>query len=521
MKYSTVINKTPQTELPVGHQDMLKNNAGGYGFKITPQQLLERFLLIGTEGGTFYVKETKLTVDNARMIIDYIKTNGKEVVNTVVTFANENRAPKADTLVFVLTLAMTYGNEETKAAAYKAIPLVCKTSTQLFMLVRDIQNLRGWSRGLRTGVAKFYTDKTIEKIAYQLVKYRQREGFTHRDVLRLCHAAPKSREMDLLFKYAVGKLSASETGSVLIDNFDVAMKTEDVGTLVDAIKAGKLTWEMVPTSKLNDPRVLGTLLETMPLVALIRNLNRFALAGMTDSHNDVVKTIIGKFSSDELVKKSGIHPVNVVNYLLTYSRGYGFRGSQAWTPNQRIVDALENMFYMAIDAKKGTGKNILVGVDNSGSMRNLINNSAMNATQFANVLALTMLKTEPNSEVIAFNTKRETFPLGARSSLTEALRQPLIGGATDCAVPIVHALEKKTKYDAIIILTDNESWAGKQHGFQALEYYRAKVNPNVKIVEVASVSTPNSTFPSDDRNLLRVVGFDASVLDLIEEFLKD
>src|SRR6267142_950864 len=95
--YSNVISgPTPQTKPIFGRTDMVKNNAGGYGFEVTPQDRLERFLLIGSEGGTYYVNEQKLTEENATAIIGLIKSDGLSVVATVVNFAENNLAPKAD-----------------------------------------------------------------------------------------------------------------------------------------------------------------------------------------------------------------------------------------------------------------------------------------------------------------------------------------------------------------------------------------------------------------------------------------
>jgi 60 kDa SS-A/Ro ribonucleoprotein len=104
--YSSHLTTNPQTQPVHGRTDMVKNNAGGYVFEITPQERLERFILIGSEGGTYYVGEQKLTVENAVAIIKLIKENGTQVVSKVVDFATNNRAPKADPGLFVLALTI-------------------------------------------------------------------------------------------------------------------------------------------------------------------------------------------------------------------------------------------------------------------------------------------------------------------------------------------------------------------------------------------------------------------------------
>lgn len=517
--YSSVLTGITQQQ-PLPGQKMSPNNAGGFGFDVTPQERLERFLLIGSEGGTYYVKEQKLTIENADNVINLIKSNGVQVVKTVVEFATENRAPKADAGLFVLALAATYGDLETKSLAYSVISKVCKTSTQLFTFLSNVQNLRGWSRGLRSGVAKFYTSRTAEQVAYQMVKYRNRAGFTHKDALRLSHAKPVDTSTGKLFGYATGKVTPAESGSILVTAFEKAQTVESTKELAGLIAEYNLTWEMVPNEKLNDATVLTALLQKMPLTALIRNLNRFSYNGLTETNNETVKTIVNKLTDADAVAKSGIHPVNVVNSMLTYSSGHGQKGSKSWQANQNIVDALSTTYDLALKALVPTGKTILVGVDISGSMSSPVGGMSMSCAQIANVLAVTILKSEKNAEMVWFDTDLQNPTLGRRSSIDEVIRHSPHGGGTDCAQPFVHALKNKTKYDAILIFTDSETWAGGTHGITLLDEYRRKVNKDVKVVEVAMEANHTSVIPENDKNLLRVVGFDASVTEVINTFLK-
>ena len=518
--YSSSIKNQPQSQPIFGRTDMVKNNAGGYVFEITPQQRLERFLLIGSEGGTYYTGEQKLTEENAKSVVKLIKTNGVDVVNTVVDFSVNGRAPKADAGLFVLALCATYGDEKAKKAAYSAIASVCRTSTQLFLFTSNLQNLRGWSNGLRKGVANFYTNRTPEQIAYQMIKYRDRAGFTHADVLRLSHPKAKNPEQNALFGYAVGKVPAAKVKNVQVKAYEAA-KTAKGKDLLAEIAKGRLTWEMVPTEALNDAQVLGELAKNMPLNALIRNLNRFAYNGMTKGNTEITKFIVGKLTNTEFVAKGGMHPVNIINSMLTYSSGKGQLGGKTWEVNQNVVDALSQTYELALAAIVPTGKSILIGVDVSGSMSTTpVAKMQMNCAQVANVLALTILKSEKNAEMVWFDTKLVKCTMGRRNSVDEAIRMTPNGGGTDCAQPLIHAANTLNHYDAIIILTDNETWAGKQHAGDVLASYRKNVNRDVKVIEVAFAANSSSVLPPDDPNLLRVVGFDGRVTEIINQYLK-
>ena len=52
-----------------------------------------------------------------------------------------------------------------------------------------VEGFRGWGRSLRRAVGRWYAAQPVDALAYQVVKYRQRDGVTHRDLLRLAHPA--------------------------------------------------------------------------------------------------------------------------------------------------------------------------------------------------------------------------------------------------------------------------------------------------------------------------------------------
>ena len=73
-------SETPQG-LPIPGRDMVGNNAGGFVFKLDEWKQLERFLILGSEGGTFYVSERKLTAENANHVLLLLKKDGLRVVS--------------------------------------------------------------------------------------------------------------------------------------------------------------------------------------------------------------------------------------------------------------------------------------------------------------------------------------------------------------------------------------------------------------------------------------------------------
>ncbi len=521
MNYSKHVNNkaTPQTQ-PILGKKMIKNNAGGYVFEASDWIVLNRFLILGNEGGTYYVGEKELTVETAKTVIELIKQDGMRVLSEVVSVVQENRAPKIDPSIFTLALLCTFGSQETKIATYPYISTLLKTSTHLFTFVSNIQNLRGWSRGLRRAVAKWYTSKLDHKLSYQMMKYRSRNGFTHKDVLRLSHPQATSLSQNKLFSYAVGKTTPEESGSDFIVAVEKALKATSAKELVPLIKEYNLTWEMIPTELLNNKEVLTALLPAMPITAVMRNLNRFTLAGLFESNlSETAKYVASKLTNLDEVKKSGIHPVTVLNAMHTYSRGEGFRGGKIWTPSTKIIETLESMFELALHNVTPTGKNILIAVDISGSMSASIANMSLSAREAAAALSLTFVKNEPNVDLIWFDTKCSKPKVTKNSSYNEVIRNTPNGGGTDCSIAFQYGLHTKVKYDAIIILTDNETWAGSSHMIQEYEKYSSKYNPNVKVVTLGMATNKYSLMEENNPNSLHIAGFDASVPEVIKNFI--
>lgn len=96
-------------------------------------------------------------------------------------------------------------------------------------------------------------------------------------------------------------------------------------------------------------------------------------------------------------------------------------------------------------------------------------------------------------------TELHAVPLTPRQRLDDVVR--LFGqwqGGTDVALPISYALGRKLEFDAIVVITDNETWAGRQHPIQALRRYRETVNPAAKTVVLAATANAGSVVPDDD-----------------------
>lgn len=524
MDYSRHVNvrQTPQSQRTPG-RDEVKNSAGGYVYQLNDWDRLDRFLILGSEGGTFYVRERELTIDNAKHTINLIKEDGIRVVGRVVEVSTEGRAHKNDAALFVLAAALKLGDKNTRRAAEAAFNDVVRTGTHLFQMAQFVEAFGGWGRVTRRAFANWYHAKNPGQLGYSLLKYRQRNGWSHRDILRLAH--PKAKK-----------------GSAHATIFDVTCRPEKLaGELnnlpevfagywqaanhpapsAEVVERFGLSWEMLPTDWLNDPAVNSYLLEKMPLMATIRQLGRLSANGTIKPMSKELDIVVRRLVSDEAIAKSRIHPMHYLLAAKTYESGKGHKGSLRWTVDGKIKSALNTGFYKSFKNVEPTGKAFLLGVDVSSSMSWAhIGNSNISAAEAAGAMSLVIAKTEPKHFIHGFAGAFKNLGISPDDDLAQAMRkvQSKNFGSTDCAVPMLYAMQNGIHVDTFVILTDNETWRGTVKPVDALNRYRERINPNAKLVVVGMTSSGFSIADPNDAGMLDVVGFDANVLPLITEF---
>lgn len=514
------------------------NTAGGYAYKISDWDLLKRFLILGTEGGTYYISERKLTADACAATIRCIKEDGKRVVSEILDISHKGRAANNDYAIFALAMCAGTGDKETRRAAFEALPKVCRIGTHLFHFAAFAEQFRGWGRGMRHAVSNWYNSKSPEALAYQLVKYQQRDGWSHRDLLRLSHARPVDETHNKLFSYAVSgitiprdsvdKTYVPDDVPAIINGAERIKECKDAKEAAEMIVPYSLPRECVPTELLKESAIWDALLQDMPLTAMIRNLGNMSKVGLlVNGKWDVIEQVCNRLTDVEIVHKARVHPIQILAALVTYSSGKGFRGRGSWETVGDVIDALNKAFYLAFDNVEPSGKTICVGIDVSGSMHNeqIVGLSMLSCHQAAAVMSMATYRSEKRVGTMLFDTTCHDIGMSRDDRLDSLVRRisSIAGGGTDCALPMKWALQENFKgvvYDAFVIYTDSETWAGYGHPQQWLDEYRRKVNPDAVAVIVSMACNQFSVGDPEDAGVLQVVGFDTGTPNAISEFLK-
>src|ERR1043166_4131621 len=137
INYAKIFNRraTPQSQ-PIPGSTQVRNSGGGFSWGVDDLARFDRFLILGTEGGTYYITERDLVKQNHDALVRCIKTDGIRALNRIVEISDAGRAPKNDPAIFALALVVTHCDPQAKAHAFANLGKVCRIGTHLVPLRR-------------------------------------------------------------------------------------------------------------------------------------------------------------------------------------------------------------------------------------------------------------------------------------------------------------------------------------------------------------------------------------------------
>nr|XP_034977756.1 60 kDa SS-A/Ro ribonucleoprotein isoform X1 [Zootoca vivipara]XP_034977757.1 60 kDa SS-A/Ro ribonucleoprotein isoform X1 [Zootoca vivipara]XP_034977758.1 60 kDa SS-A/Ro ribonucleoprotein isoform X1 [Zootoca vivipara]XP_034977759.1 60 kDa SS-A/Ro ribonucleoprotein isoform X1 [Zootoca vivipara] len=525
------------------NEKQLPNSEGGYVWQVTDMNRLRRFLCFGSEGGTYYIKEQKLGFENADALLRIIEDGrGCDVVQEIKTFSQEGRAAKQEPALFALAVCSQCSDSKTKQAAYKAVPEVCRTPTHLFTFIQFKKDLKEgmkcgiWGRALRKAVAEWYNGKNDMAIALAVTKYKKRNGWCHKDLLRLSHLKPANEGLAVVIKYVMkgwkevqeaykdSKLSP-ETEKLLkyLEAVERVKHTKDELEVIHLIEEYSLVREHLLTNHLKSKEVWKALLQEMLLTTMLRNLGKMTANSVLEPGSPEVAAVCERLTNEKLLKKARIHPFHVLVALENYKGERGYRGKLRWQPDNDILEALDASFYKTFKTVEPTGKRFMLAIDVSDSMFQKVLGSVLNASTVAATMCMVVARTEKDSHIVAFSHEMVPCSVTEDMTLPQVLRKmsEIPMGATDCSLPMLRAQKTGVAVDVFIVLTDNETFAGDTHPATALRTYRERMGIPSKLIVCGLTSNSFTIADPDDRGMLDIHGFDTGAPDVIRNFTLD
>jgi len=523
--------------------EQVQNNAGGYVFEIDDLSYVKRFLILGTEGGNYYLSERQLTLQASEKLKSIVNSKGKEVVDLIIEVSDKGIAPKNDPALYLLAVCSNSTDKKVRIHALVNLWRVARIPTHLYHFVGYLKQIRGFGKAVDTALEKWFNKKNPKDLAYSLTKYASRDGFSARDLLRIAKPKAPTEAHNLVYNYVTITDKQISNGKKKLINEDIPFSDISNSVVsylrnVDKVKSGNLSeseivslikennfpMEIIPTDK-RTKSVYETVLNGAGLTWVIRNLGNLSKHGVLDEGQwDNIEKVVKKLTTESQLKSARIHPINILSALKTYSSGIGHRSESKWIPNNKIIDALNKAFDLSFYSQESTNKRYYLGLDCSGSMFSTSVNGMdhLNASEVGACFAMTILKREQNSLIKGFNNEMQPINVNPSSSLKEVLdvMENVKWGATDCSLPIIDAMNKKIPIDIFICITDNETWCGGVHPFEALKDYRKKMGINAKMIVLATTCNEFTIADPSDPYMLDIAGFSSDVPSVISEFSK-
>lgn len=522
--YTQPKSGTPQSQAIAGREsEMLQGRSGGYMFNAGIWSMLRRCLLIGTAKSTYYAGKQELTDDFVHVVNQCVYEDPRRVAQEIL-YASDGHAINNSAPIFAIVLLSMGEAPEAKQAFMEIFPQVVRTGSHFYEWLSYTKSLRGFGKIVRECGRAWLSNPNAKALAYQLLKYQQRQGFSHRDALRLFHIKPTSDDHQALFHWAVKgweELPAGIPSEALSQIWWYEWLKRNPEKSHEAIAKGHLTHEMAaPVGKM-DKQAWQLLFNEMPIGAMLRNLGSLTDLGVLHAHESAnLNRVQAVLNNPERLRKGRIHPIDVLKALKVYQSGGNLgRSQKTWEPVSRIVDILENAVELSFDVMESTGKVFVHAVDVSGSMSyGVVSSVGLSCCEIATAMALVTAKAEQNYIIRGFADNFRNLNISAKDSFSSALQKASNQnfGDTDASVAYDWLIKNKFKADVICFWTDSESWAGRRHPSEALADYRKKVNPDAKAVYVTLAPYQITLVDPQDPMSWDLGGFDPNTPSVIQ-----
>ena len=333
--------------------------------------------------------------------------------------------------------------------------------------------------------------QVIQKFSeYQIAKYSGgSKALKFRDVLRITHPVPKTKETEALF------------GKILSDELETPY-----------------TWEVELSTRGNTKEVWDELIasEKVGYMALLRNLRNIAASGAD------IRPVLRRLADPDQIRRSRQLPFRF------YSAYRTLCGQRLMTPG--IHAALETAINTAIANMEQIPGRTLIAVDVSGSMSSPVSRkSEVRCCDIATLLGAMAGRLCEDATVCYFDcvssSRRgyRTEHHGKYESILDiCARNAFSGGGTDLSLPMKFALEDDKAvhlkpFDRVIYFSDSEcnsSYRGLAKTVQGLaDTYREKYNRNFWVHGVDLQGYGTQQFCGDRFNL--IAGWSEAVLPFI------
>lgn len=484
------------------------NEAGGIAYKLMPKQALAQYAATGCFNHTFYADAGE-QLDKVLALANEVDA---EFVAKTAVFARENGYMKDMPALLLAVLSI-----RDKNLFERVFPRVADNGKMLRNFVQIMRSGAVGRKSLGSLPKRMVRDWFEKRAAEQIFKQAVGQSPSIADILKMVHPKPADAEREALFGYFIGREINADKLPEIVKQFErfKAGDSADVPNvpfqMLTALPLGKSEWTAIARNA--------------PWQMTRMNLNTFQRHGVFEDES-MVEIIAARLRNTEAIKCARVFPFQLMS-------AYKAADANKGIPRE-ITDALQDAMEIATENVPKIDGKVFVFPDISGSMQSPATGYRKGATStvrcvdIAALFSAAILRKNPNAEIIPFESKIVNVKLNPRDSImtnAEKLSNLPFGG-TNCSAPLKELNRRQAKADAVIYVSDNESWIDTPYygrfGGNATETMKQwselkSRNRDAKLVCI-DIQPYAHTQAQERRDVLNVGGFSDQVFTLVSEF---
>lgn len=500
MANTTLFASTRGPQLPLA--DTI-NEAGGTAYQLPHKARLLQYLMTGTLNGTFYASAQ----DQLDTVLQLTEAVDAEFLAKAAIYARQRGYMKDAPALIAAVL--------TRKSPALAKVLFDRVIDNGKMLRNFVQILRSGQTGRKSlGTApKRLVQKWLEQASdTQLLNASVGQQPSLADIIKMVHPHPANEARECLYGWLIGKEVDAAKLPAPVQAFERFKQGQGD---VPAVDFRLLTGLPLTTQQWSQ------IAYTAPWQMTRMNLNTFARHGVFGlESSDVVSVIAERLRDAAAVRRARAYPYQL---LAAYAN------ADAAVPMQ-VKEALQDALEVSLDNVPELPGQTWVLVDVSGSMQSAITgqrgsaSSAIRCVDVAALLAAALLRKNPLTGLVLFNTAARQVRLNPRDSVMTNAKTlaGMLGGGTAISSGFDLLNREQADGDTVIVVSDNQSWADTRGGATAtMRSWQAlrQRNPQARMVCI-DLQPYGSVQAASRADILHVGGFSDAVFDLLASFAK-
>ena len=496
----------------------VSNNAGGVAYAMCAEAALAQLAMTGCFNNTFHVSG----VNQMDKVLELAKLCDPTYVAKLAVYSRKNGMMK-DMPAFLTAYIATVD----PALLKQVFPHTIDNGKMLRNFVQVMRSGAVGRKSLGSAPRRLVQEWFKSRTDMQVLRNSVGKDPSIADVIKMTHPKPSTNSRAALYAHFLGKeeFNVEDLPEALQQYLAFRGEQWEGETLPD------VPFELLTGQELN-PHQWKLLAEQATWSQTRQALNTFHRHGVF-SDPALVKSVADKLRNEDQIRRAKVFPYQLMTAYLNISseipKEIGLALQDAMEIATSNVPVLEGAVYVCPDVS-GSMSSYLTGA-RMGKSGKPGATSLVRCIDIAALVAAAVLRTNPHAEVIPFEGEIKRVKLNPKASVMENAKilAGIGGGSTACSAPMKHLNSRKAPINAVIYISDNESWKDVDYGYYGsrasgttlnAEWFKAKDRcPEAKLVSIDI--TPNDTTQVNDRggDSLNVGGFSDDVFSVTSNFL--